>query len=82
MHELTVDLADYADPRDAADLVMLLDAYASDPMGGGGRAHEIVMIKKCPAPVHLSVTGEGHLNCFPPKPPGPRDAMSPTFDPY
>ncbi len=35
MHELTVDLADYGDPRDAADLVMLLDAYASDPMGGG-----------------------------------------------
>jgi len=35
MHELTVDLADYGDRRDAADLVMLLDAYASDPMGGG-----------------------------------------------
>jgi len=33
--ELTVELADYADPRDAAELVMLLDAYASDPMGGG-----------------------------------------------
>ena len=32
---LTVDLADYADARDAADLVMLLDAYARDPMGGG-----------------------------------------------
>jgi ribosomal protein S18 acetylase RimI-like enzyme len=33
--ELTVALADYASPRDAADLVMLLDAYACDPMGGG-----------------------------------------------
>jgi GNAT superfamily N-acetyltransferase len=32
---LTVEPADYADPRDAADLVMLLDAYARDPMGGG-----------------------------------------------
>jgi GNAT superfamily N-acetyltransferase len=32
---LTVDLADYADPRDAADVVALLDAYARDPMGGG-----------------------------------------------
>ena len=42
--------------------------YDSDPMGGGGRAHEIVMIKKCPTPVHLYVTGEGHLNCFPPEP--------------
>ena len=33
--ELTVELADYADPRDAADLLVLLDAYARDPMGGG-----------------------------------------------
>jgi ribosomal protein S18 acetylase RimI-like enzyme len=32
---LAVELADYADPRDAAELVMLLDAYARDPMGGG-----------------------------------------------
>ena len=33
--ELTIALADYRDRRDAADLVMLLDAYARDPMGGG-----------------------------------------------
>ena len=33
--QLAVELADYGDPRDAAELVMLLDAYASDPMGGG-----------------------------------------------
>jgi ribosomal protein S18 acetylase RimI-like enzyme len=33
--DLVVELADYADPRDGADLVMLLDAYARDPMGGG-----------------------------------------------
>ncbi|MCL9982176.1 MAG: GNAT family N-acetyltransferase [Erythrobacter sp.] len=32
---LTIGLADYADPRDAADVVALLDAYARDPMGGG-----------------------------------------------
>lgn len=32
---LTIALADYADARDAADLVALLDAYARDPMGGG-----------------------------------------------
>jgi hypothetical protein len=57
-------------------------SYDSDPMGGGGRAHEMVGVTKCPAPVHLYVTGNGHLNCFPPKPSGPRDAMSPTFDPY
>lgn len=33
--DLTVRLADYGDPRDAADLADLLDAYALDPMGGG-----------------------------------------------
>jgi GNAT superfamily N-acetyltransferase len=32
---LSVELADYADPRDAADIVDLLEAYACDPMGGG-----------------------------------------------
>ena len=32
---LTIALADYTDPRDAADVVALLDAYARDPMGGG-----------------------------------------------
>jgi GNAT superfamily N-acetyltransferase len=32
---LTITLADYRDPRDAADAVALLDAYARDPMGGG-----------------------------------------------
>ena len=32
---LTITLADYRDPRDAADVVALLDAYARDPMGGG-----------------------------------------------
>ncbi|WP_241233590.1 GNAT family N-acetyltransferase [Altericroceibacterium xinjiangense] len=32
---LTIALADYADPQDAAALVALLDAYGQDPMGGG-----------------------------------------------
>lgn len=32
---LAVELADYSDPRDAADIVELLEAYARDPMGGG-----------------------------------------------
>jgi ribosomal protein S18 acetylase RimI-like enzyme len=32
--DLTIARADYENPRDAADLVMLLDAYARDPMGG------------------------------------------------
>ena len=32
---LTIGLADYADPHDAAAIVTLLDAYARDPMGGG-----------------------------------------------
>ena len=32
---LAIELADYANPRDAADLIALLDEYARDPMGGG-----------------------------------------------
>ena len=32
---LTVKLADYADPLDAGCVVLLTDAYARDPMGGG-----------------------------------------------
>nr|WP_234031928.1 GNAT family N-acetyltransferase [Porphyrobacter sp. SLTP] len=35
-------MADYADPRDAADVVALLDAYARDPMGGGAPLREEV----------------------------------------
>lgn len=35
MSAINVRLADYAQPADAAALVMLLDAYASDPAGGG-----------------------------------------------
>ena len=33
--ELTITLADYANPLDAAEVVRLTDAYARDPMGGG-----------------------------------------------
>lgn len=33
--ELTIAPADYDDPLDAADILLLLDAYARDPMGGG-----------------------------------------------
>jgi GNAT superfamily N-acetyltransferase len=39
---LTIGLADYTDPRDAADVVALLDAYARDPMGGGEPLAEAV----------------------------------------
>lgn len=39
---LAIGLADYADPRDAADVVALLDAYARDPMGGGEPLREDV----------------------------------------
>lgn len=37
---IMVRRADYADPVDAAALVALLDAYASDPAGGGERLGE------------------------------------------
>ena len=72
--ELTVELADYGDPRDAAELVMLLDAYASDPMGGGtplGReTREAVVPGLAAAPGAFSLIarleGEpvGLVNCF------------------
>ena len=39
---LSIGLANYRDPRDAADVVSLLDAYARDPMGGGAPLAEIV----------------------------------------
>ena len=39
---LAITLADYRDPRDAADVVALLDAYARDPMGGGEPLREDV----------------------------------------
>jgi ribosomal protein S18 acetylase RimI-like enzyme len=39
---LTLTLADYADLRDAADVVALLDAYARDPMGGATPLPEAV----------------------------------------
>ncbi len=39
---LSISLADYRDPRDAADIVALLDAYARDPMGGGAPLSEAV----------------------------------------
>jgi len=39
---LDVTLADWRDPRDAADAVALLDAYARDPMGGGTPLAEAV----------------------------------------
>ncbi|MDP3204911.1 MAG: GNAT family N-acetyltransferase [Hydrogenophaga sp.] len=35
MNAVTTVRADYADPAHAAALVLLLDAYASDPAGGG-----------------------------------------------
>ena len=47
--ELTVELGDYRNPRDAADIVLLLDAYARDPMGGGAPLPEDVRERLVPA---------------------------------
>jgi ribosomal protein S18 acetylase RimI-like enzyme len=38
---------DYRNPRDAQALVMLLDAYARDPMGGGEGLSEEVKLRVC-----------------------------------
>ena len=71
---VTVEMADYANPRDAADLVMLLDAYASDPMGGGeplcdgARAAVVPGLAATPGAFSLiaRLDGEpvGLANCF------------------
>ncbi len=42
---LTIALADYRDPRDAADVVAMLDAYARDPMGGGAPLRDDVRVR-------------------------------------
>ena len=47
--QLTVDPADYSDPLDAADVLLLLDAYARDPMGGGKALVEEVRERLVPA---------------------------------
>jgi hypothetical protein len=56
-------------------------SYDSNPSGSPGLA-EVVRTRKCPEPVHLYATPRGHLTCFPPKSPAPRDPMSPTLDTY
>jgi ribosomal protein S18 acetylase RimI-like enzyme len=72
--ELTVELADYADPHDAADLLAALDAYARDPMGGGKPLPEEVRGRIVPGLAatpgafsliaRLDGTVAGMANCF------------------
>tara|TARA_A100001391_G_scaffold136353_2_gene95077 strand:+ start:38700 stop:39200 length:501 start_codon:yes stop_codon:yes gene_type:complete len=71
---LVIDRADYADPRDAADLVALLDAYARDPMGGGeplsdhARAHCVSGLAATPGAFSLIARRDGEAvglaNCL------------------
>jgi hypothetical protein len=56
--------------------------HDSDPMGGGGRAHEVVSPKRCPEPVHLWVNPNGRINCFQKESSPPKDVMSPNAEPY
>ena len=66
--------ADYADARDAAALVMLLDAYASDPAGGGeplsafAREHLVAELARRPQAYSvLAFDGDaavGLVNCI------------------
>ena len=48
-HPIRVVRADYANPVNAAALVMLLDAYASDPMGGGEPLSDFAKAQLVPA---------------------------------
>jgi ribosomal protein S18 acetylase RimI-like enzyme len=66
--------ADYADPRQAAALVALLDAYARDPMGGGAplparaRAELPARLNRIPGAfsllAYLGAAPVGLVNCF------------------
>ena len=56
--------------------------YDSDPLGGGGRAHESIYPKRCPEPVHLWVNPSGRINCFQKETSPPRNVMSPNAEPY
>jgi GNAT superfamily N-acetyltransferase len=47
--ELTVEPADYGDLLAAADILLLLDAYARDPMGGGEPLADDVRERLVPA---------------------------------
>jgi ribosomal protein S18 acetylase RimI-like enzyme len=71
---LSIEPADYANPRDAADLIALLDEYARDPMGGGAplsdAARERIVRGLAETPGAFSliarIDGEaaGLANCF------------------
>ncbi|RIV92372.1 GNAT family N-acetyltransferase [Aurantiacibacter xanthus] len=71
---MVIELADYADPRDAAELVALLDAYARDPMGGGeplsdyARTHCVSGLAATPGAFSLIARCDGEAvalaNCF------------------
>jgi GNAT superfamily N-acetyltransferase len=71
---LTIEPADYANPRDAADLIVLLDEYARDPMGGAApladKARERIVTGLASTPGAFSLLarldGEavGLANCF------------------
>jgi ribosomal protein S18 acetylase RimI-like enzyme len=71
---MTVEMVDYADQRQAADLVNLLDSYARDPMGGGEPLADEVKQQLVPALAERSdafslicyVQDEpaGLINCF------------------
>ena len=49
MSTITVRRADYAHAPDAAAVVMLLDAYASDPAGGGEPLSDFAKVNLVPA---------------------------------
>jgi len=71
---ITIRLADYSDPQDAAVIVDLLDQYARDPMGGGKplsdhtRAHLVAALgARADALTFLAFDGTapaGLLNAF------------------
>ena len=37
---ITLVVAEYTNPKQSKDLIMLLNEYAKDPMGGGAELHD------------------------------------------
>jgi hypothetical protein len=56
--------------------------YDSDPSGGGRRGDGVVLSRRCPDPVHLSVDPRGRIDCFQKESSPPPILMCPNADPY
>lgn len=72
--DVAIIQADYTDPKQGEDLIHILDAYASDPMGGGvplsdfAKTHLVGKLARLPHAFSILAYVEGEpaglVNCF------------------